>query len=127
MYFKDGAFHPICGHHFWDNNEGAKLFCQKLGYTEGQIDTLGKSQSYNQDSIWIGLCQSVDGDISTCSGPCNTKQVGGDCVDSYDDCNAGALAKMSIKCNGGASLKTRSCSISFPGMSFIGRILVSIS
>merc|ERR1712043_31858 len=27
----DGAFHPICGHEFWDNDDGAVNFCRRLG------------------------------------------------------------------------------------------------
>ena len=28
---------PICGHWFWDNDEGANLFCQELGFEAGNI------------------------------------------------------------------------------------------
>merc|ERR1712032_106138 len=30
--FYNGTFYPICGHHFWDNNEGASTICRKLGF-----------------------------------------------------------------------------------------------
>ena len=35
----NGAWLPVCGRDFWDNNYGASLFCQKLDskYTYGLI------------------------------------------------------------------------------------------
>ena len=27
-----GDWYPICGFHFWDDDEGANLFCKKLGF-----------------------------------------------------------------------------------------------
>ena len=32
----DGKWTPICGHWFWDNNYGARLFCKQLGYNNGR-------------------------------------------------------------------------------------------
>merc|ERR1712039_1111068 len=32
-----GNWFPICGHWFWDNANGANLFCQKLGSQSGQL------------------------------------------------------------------------------------------
>ena len=28
---------PICGHWFWNNNIGATLFCQEMGFESGYI------------------------------------------------------------------------------------------
>ena len=32
----DGSWAPICGHWFWDNNYGARLFCRQLGFNDGR-------------------------------------------------------------------------------------------
>ena len=109
-FYQNGTFHPICGHYFWDSNQGAQLFCQKLGYTAGKLDTLGKKQSYKQDSIWVGECHPSDTDISACGGGCNTYEVGGLCDGISYNCTAGEYVKMSIICSGGKSSKTSSCS-----------------
>ena len=36
VYFNN-QWTPICGHWFWNNNIGATLFCQELGYNSGVI------------------------------------------------------------------------------------------
>ena len=33
----DNGWHPICGHWFWNNNFGARLFCQELGFNDGKV------------------------------------------------------------------------------------------
>merc|ERR1712150_9072 len=33
----DGVFHPICGHEFWDNDDGAVNFCRRLGFLSGSV------------------------------------------------------------------------------------------
>lgn len=43
--FQDGTYHPICGHWFWDNNEGAKSYCKQLGFADGEIIE-GADESY---------------------------------------------------------------------------------
>ena len=36
VYFEN-QWTPICGHWFWNNNIGATLFCQELGFNSGVI------------------------------------------------------------------------------------------
>ena len=35
LIFWNDIWSPICGHHFWNNHEGASKFCQKLGCNFG--------------------------------------------------------------------------------------------
>ena len=56
-----GEFRPICGNRFWDSDDGAHLFCKKLGFPEGKIlKEFGQSNS-SQISLDIGSCESTDG------------------------------------------------------------------
>ena len=54
----NGKWTPICGHFFWDNDNGAKLFCQKLGLVNGKIK--GKGSKLTDDAIRIGKCSDSD-------------------------------------------------------------------
>ena len=52
VYFQN-EWVPICGHWFWNNNIGATLFCQELGFQYGYI----KNQSdLPNDGLRIGQC-----------------------------------------------------------------------
>ena len=104
---------PICGHFFWDNQNGAKLFCEKMGYTSGKFSGRGSGQKYSLDSFKIGNCN--DGDKwESCSGGCNEYEAGGKCNDSWGSyCTKGQEVKITIKCSGGVEpkvkIKTTSC------------------
>jgi hypothetical protein len=39
--FKDGEWGSICGHWFWDSNDGANIACKKVGYAGGTVYTAG--------------------------------------------------------------------------------------
>ena len=39
--FKDGQWGTVCGHWFWDSNDGANIVCKKLGYAGGTVYTAG--------------------------------------------------------------------------------------
>ena len=84
---------PICGHYFWDNNHGAELFCQKLGYKSGQP---GAKSPLPSDGVKIGKCYY--GDIwPNCSGGCNDHSIGGN---ELCDCRSGAMSGTKINCVG---------------------------
>ena len=120
-----GKWTPICGHYFWDNNNGAKLFCQILGYTNGKV----KGRYYNprheltDDAIMIGKCSDSDKDlfspeigfgfsggfsggfsdtIGGCTGGCNDLKVGEYCKTKSNTkwayCTKGEPAKIEIEC-----------------------------
>ena len=95
VYF-NGQWVPICGHHFWDNNLGASLFCQQLGFGSGII-----KQRYlilSNDALQVGGCNVGDKWLE-CSNPiCNQLIIGGQCNDSPGNCNMGEPAGVSIEC-----------------------------
>ena len=39
--FKDGQWGTVCGHWFWDSNDGANIACKKVGYAGGTVYTAG--------------------------------------------------------------------------------------
>ena len=91
VYFNE-KWVPICGHWFWDNNIGATLFCQKLGFESGAINERFKLKN---DGLRVGKCDSGDSWLQ-CSR-CGELQVGGQC-DGGGNCNRGQTAAFSISC-----------------------------
>ena len=73
--FWEGRWSPICGHQFWDNQEGAKAFCKELGFTGG---TAAKSTIVDEDPIRIGKCNAGDA-IGSCTGGVNTYELNSAC------------------------------------------------
>jgi len=53
--FWDGAWIPICGHHFWDDSVGAEIVCSMLGGSGGTVKNLGAT--YESDAMPVGRCQ----------------------------------------------------------------------
>ena len=104
----DSQWMPICGHYFWGNQDGAKHFCRKMGYTSGSHS--GRSgEKYGIDSFRVGLCKSVD-KWESCSGGCNDYQSGGTCKNNgRAHCDKDQGVKVSIECFGGGSIKATSC------------------
>ena len=94
---------PICGHHFWDNNYGATLFCRELlnsTYTYGTV-TERRDIPLEIDGIRIGHCNYEDTSLFSCTGGCNDLEVGGQCSNSpagYGQCVAGQGATVEIEC-----------------------------
>ena len=76
----DLKWHPICGHYFWDNNVGATLICNKIGYDSGVVSRV-YGETYSADSFKIGMCNIHD-NLSNCSGNCNDYRVGDYCGNS---------------------------------------------
>ena len=109
IVFWGNSWIPICGHYFWDNQNGAKLFCQKMGYLSGKISDAGSGETYSQDSFKIGKCN--DGDKwESCSGGCNEYESGGKCDESWSSyCTKDEEVKITIACSGEESIKTTSC------------------
>ena len=87
---------PICGHHFWDDDVGATLFCQKLGFGSGKIKK--KGLILPSDALQVGRCKQGENWLQ-CSYPkCNQLKIGGQCNDSPGYCTKGAPAAFSIDC-----------------------------
>ena len=76
MIYWGGKWSPICGHYFWNNDNGVNKFCKALGYDYGQKwKTNQKSQSIG---FWIGKCKNKD-HFPRCTGGCNKRSHGGSC------------------------------------------------
>ena len=116
--FWDSQWLPICAHYFWDNDVGAQLFCQKLGFESGYVNRSNSGGNYPVDSFRIGLCKE-NNDLLRCNGGCNDYQSGGYCgngdVQDTANGNGGARCekdhgpKISIDCIGGESTSTAPC------------------
>ena len=105
--FWNHTWTPICGEYFWNNNEGATLICQKLGYDNGTQTNV--RATYPQDSFMLGMCKSGD-TLFDCTGGCNDYIVGGYCSDdAYKHCNKDGEVKVTIQCSGGSSPATSYC------------------
>ena len=93
----NGKWAPICGHYFWDNDNGAKLFCQKLGLVNGKIK--GKGSILTDDAIRIGGCSDSDNQLFGCTRGCNDLKVGDHCINNGAGvCTKGQPAKVEIEC-----------------------------
>lgn len=54
----DKRWHTVCGHYFWNNNNGAITACQYLGYAlGGEVHKMDR-QTLDKDSIFIGGCKT---------------------------------------------------------------------
>ena len=91
MFFWKGHWSPICGHQFWNNQHGAKSFCNKLGYNNGK--QLRTHKGYDEDAIRIGDCKDGES-LEECTGGCNDKGVGD------GNCSAGKNVGITITCDG---------------------------
>ena len=100
MYWNE-QWTPICGHYFWDNNVGANLFCQELGFSSGVVSSgtgIYSSRRLESDAIRIGKCAANDKWLK-CTGGCNDLATGGHCSNNpYAKCSAGELAGITIEC-----------------------------
>ena len=108
---------PICGHFFGDNNVGAKLFCNRMGYDDGLAIPFEPRQKYSVDSFRIGRCNKGDVWLN-CNGACNDYQVGGHCANGNlnDMANGNAIKceknhgpKVFIECLGEKKNSNASC------------------
>ena len=96
VYFNE-QWAPICGHWFWENDVGAGLFCQQLGFTDGVI--IKKHEvPLPSDGLRVGLCNQGDDWLHCSDKDCNQLEIGGQC-DNGASCESGAMAAVSIECS----------------------------
>jgi hypothetical protein len=66
VYYAQGSsFRPICGHHFWNNDNGATTMRKCLGFHRGTVVASGAAHS--TDSIPVGACHSGEA-LDMCTG-----------------------------------------------------------
>ena len=97
--FLNGTWSPICGHHFWDTDFGAQLFCQELTSNPASTGQVIKrtDKPLEKDAIRIGMC-SINDTWLSCTGGCNDLEIGQGCS---EHCDANSLASIEIKCSHG--------------------------
>ena len=97
--YQNGKWIPICGHWFWNNNKGATLFCQQLGYNIGIVkqESIARQVPLPDDGFRIGECETND-IWGQCTGGCNDHTIGGTLC---SDCRSGAMAGLRIECSDG--------------------------
>ena len=86
---------PICGHWFWDNDEGANLFCHELGFETGKIRKT--KLTLLSDGLSVGRCVKGDTWLQCSHRNCNQLKVGGQC-NNGGSCKKGQNAAVSIAC-----------------------------
>ena len=106
----DGTWTRICGHWFWDNDNGATLFCKELDpikFVSGRVKKT--NMELPSDAIQIGKCKSSD-TLLSCSGGCNDNVVGYGCA----NCKAGEKATIEVECVEGATNTTTTTTTTNP-------------
>lgn len=101
--FYNSDWYPICGHYFWDNNNGATTICKKLGFQTGQM--IKKRNTYTKDSMPIGKCDPGQ-DLMSCTRGGN---AWGDLQYRGGWCNAGKGIGVRVRCYGGSDHTSNSC------------------
>lgn len=102
LVFWKGEFLRICGDGFWDNSHGAELFCKKLGYESGRIQTVSGASTSTLQALQVGSCSSTDTSLSDCHGAANHYSR-----HQFKDCSAHHTYK--ITCSGGVEILRASC------------------
>ena len=98
----NGRLVPICGRFFWDNNNGARLFCKMLGKKGGIVQKY--EFKLTEDAYYAGTCSSTDKHITECSAGKNKHTLGGKTRWGTGSCNKGSKAAIYIECDGKTSL-----------------------
>jgi len=97
------TWYPICGHYFWNNNNGATTFCQKLGFSSGEQGWGG--EAYTTDAMPVGNCVAGE-PLTACTAGGNSW---GNLNYQNKLCGAGKTIGVKIKCSGGSG-SSSSCS-----------------
>ncbi len=90
----DGTYYPVCGLHFWDNDEGASALCRLVGYAWGG-KVIKTYEAYTKDAMPIGKCNPGE-DIASCTAGGNAY---GDLTHQEGMCTAGSPVGVQIVCN----------------------------
>ena len=86
-------YYPICGHYFWDNDNGATTVCKLLGFASGKR---AKSLvAFDVDSMPVGDCKPGQ-QLTQCTG-------GGNAWGKFDDrggwCKKGKKVGVTVTCD----------------------------
>ena len=97
-----GNWVRICGDGFWNDNNGSRIFCKKLGHEDGMVSLSPEQSISSMQSLYVGACAVGDTDLSSCKGGSNQYTVG-----EYSKCTT--KYTYEIVCRGGNAPKTVSC------------------
>lgn len=91
----NGQWYPICGHWFWNNNNGATTVCKALGFTTGVVNQLRGvgALTLTTQAKWVGLCAA-----DTRLELCEADKWG--MLDPDNVCGKGGTGGMTITCSG---------------------------
>jgi hypothetical protein len=82
---------PICGHAFWDSNNGATTICKQLGFTTGLLQALKNGKEvFDTDAQFVGNCPAGTR-LDACIRDGNPAAA-------HDNCKAGQDVGVTIKC-----------------------------
>ena len=88
-----GKYYPICGHYFWDNDNGATIVCKLLGFESGSYKST--RVKYDVDSMPVGDCKPGE-ELIKCTG-------GGNAWGNFDYrdgwCKKGTKVGVKVTCD----------------------------
>jgi len=95
-YIWNGKWESICGHMFWDNDNGATAVCNKLGYNRGQIRRVNRNVN---GAFNTGRCHKVS-DFPKCSFGVPSDRL---------KCHRKSSPMIGVTCDGLSSINRNSC------------------
>ena len=87
-------WYPICGHYFWNNENGAATICKGLGFPTGTLQKTSKR--YDSDAMPIGACK-VGEQLRNCTAGGN---VWGQLDTNDGRCKKGHRVGITVTCAG---------------------------
>ena len=102
----EGEWYPICGHWFWNSNDGATIVCQKLGFDSGTQQEL--DATFTKDAIQVGRCNPGE-ELTSCTAGGNSWPT------VISECESGQTGgSVTVTCQGGSEHKQTSCAGAVP-------------
>ena len=92
-----GQYYPICGHYFWDNDDGATTVCKALGFISGKVKKT--EAKYTVDAMPVGQCKSGE-PLDKCTGG---KNAWGNLDYQNGWCKKGKAIGVQVICEGTAT------------------------
>merc|ERR1712038_666130 len=91
-------WNTVCGHWFWNNNNGAATACKNLGYPSGGTVHKIEGETISGNNICIG--QRGPGEqIGQCSSGCDSNGATRNAINS-GPCDLGTDAVIEVECQG---------------------------
>jgi len=88
----NGQWSPICGHYFWNNNNGAATVCGALGFSGGTHQQTRRA--YSTDSMPVGSCNAGEA-LTSCTDGGN---AWGNLEYQNGWCKAGTSVSITVTC-----------------------------